>query len=1146
MALILKDRVKETTNTTGTGTVTLAGAATGFQSFSAVGNGNTTYYTITDGTDWEVGVGTYTASGTTLSRDTVFESSNGNAKVNWGAGPKDVFVTLPAEGGALPVVGQVVQSSTAPTNGTWLQTGKYYSKATYPTLATALGDVPDIGSPVVAAKAQLPVSCTFNATNRNQYLMATSGSAWVFATSGASPKFIHTLDGVTFSVVPPNANLSSVTGIWYVNNRFVATAIATNGLASLLVSTDGLSWSSRNVRTPGDTTPGTYSVAFNSGRYVISYGGAMFYSSDLITFTQATSAASAVYTKVIYANSQFVAVANSGSFINTSPDGITWTSRSAPNVQYQDVIYENSLYVAYGTISVGNLATSTDGITWTSRSVGSGTIYQVAYGGGVYVAATTGGVYSSSDGLTWTLRTSNLVAANIRAVAYIGGTFYVGTAGNGYYATSTDGTTWTVKRDTSGGQFFAFFDVNGKVVGAGNMGIVILSGGTREAYQPSFTFATSSSSVGANRSVAYNGSNQFVIVNFTGLPCSSSDGENWVGQPYPNGLAMTGSAGIDYFNGNYIIYGANSTTTTACICTSSNGTDWTVRTNPTTTGLNAAAFGASTYVVVGLGGNVFSSTDLATWTSRSAGANPFFDVIFANSIFVAVGANGACYSSPDGTTWTSRSAGGQQFNRVIWVAGSINLFIAVGLNGTIYTSPDGTTWTSRSAGSGIFRDAVYSSSLGLVAAVGDSGNIYTSSNGTTWTNRSLGDVNNNLNIVTWDGTIFLAVPFNSSNDIGFRSTDGTTWTRCYVPSGLYRLQWVGGKYIYGGNNRLLYSADSRTWVNSVQNAFRPSNLSQLQKVGNLYCTNAGFISTDGITFNRVRPLISSGIVAYDGTYYYSSIKGTGSTITVYRSTNGSDWTYLSEVGTDSSSSRSPSAWLDLLYANGKLVAFTGNVVGSTTTDSSTVYYSSDGITWTAGSFPVGGYPGTLLVTGQGVMATDGTTLLAPATTSSITYGLYKSADSGASWTAIPTQNFAPIIYSGGYWNWQSFKSPDATTVIQSSSNTYVAVNSHNGYMFNIFGNSAALWEISGNGSASYFMYNITTPGAYGLVAATKPAPIRTSDNRVLTMANLSSFPATMANPISEYPLFSYDTTTTFFVPQQVPSLASNEYIYAGA
>ena len=95
MALVVKDRVQETSTTTGTGTITLAGAVSGFQSFSAIGNGNTTYYAIVGGTEWEVGLGTYTSSGTTLSRDTVLSSSTGS-KVSFSAGTKNVFVTYPA------------------------------------------------------------------------------------------------------------------------------------------------------------------------------------------------------------------------------------------------------------------------------------------------------------------------------------------------------------------------------------------------------------------------------------------------------------------------------------------------------------------------------------------------------------------------------------------------------------------------------------------------------------------------------------------------------------------------------------------------------------------------------------------------------------------------------------------------------------------------------------------------------------------------------------------------------------------------------------------------------------------------------------------------------------------------------------------
>lgn len=99
MALVVKDRVKETSTTSGTGTLTLAGAVAGFRSFADIGNGNTTFYSIVDNNtgQWEVGIGTYTASGTTLSRDTVLSNSSGTTdKINFAANSKDVFVTYPA------------------------------------------------------------------------------------------------------------------------------------------------------------------------------------------------------------------------------------------------------------------------------------------------------------------------------------------------------------------------------------------------------------------------------------------------------------------------------------------------------------------------------------------------------------------------------------------------------------------------------------------------------------------------------------------------------------------------------------------------------------------------------------------------------------------------------------------------------------------------------------------------------------------------------------------------------------------------------------------------------------------------------------------------------------------------------------------
>lgn len=98
MALVLADRVKTVSSTTGTGTFVLGAASLGYQPFSVIGDGNQTYYVIVDPAafDWEVGVGTYRLSGNELERDVVLDSSSGGSFINFGVGAKEVFVSLPA------------------------------------------------------------------------------------------------------------------------------------------------------------------------------------------------------------------------------------------------------------------------------------------------------------------------------------------------------------------------------------------------------------------------------------------------------------------------------------------------------------------------------------------------------------------------------------------------------------------------------------------------------------------------------------------------------------------------------------------------------------------------------------------------------------------------------------------------------------------------------------------------------------------------------------------------------------------------------------------------------------------------------------------------------------------------------------------
>jgi hypothetical protein len=218
MALVLADRVKETTTTTGTGTITLLGASTGYQSFAAVGNANTTYYTIAGQTtsEWEVGIGTYTASGTTLSRDTILSSSNAGSAVTFSAGTKDVFVTYPAgrsvyvngttvtptNSGILPIAsGGTGSSSTTYASltanvsgilpGANGGTNNGFTQFSGPTTSLKTFSLPDASSTIVVQGGALGTpssgtltNCTFPTLNQN-----TTGSAATFTSTSQNSQF---------------------------------------------------------------------------------------------------------------------------------------------------------------------------------------------------------------------------------------------------------------------------------------------------------------------------------------------------------------------------------------------------------------------------------------------------------------------------------------------------------------------------------------------------------------------------------------------------------------------------------------------------------------------------------------------------------------------------------------------------------------------------------------------------------------------------------------------------------------------------------------------------------------------------------------------------------------------------------------------
>lgn len=201
MALILADRVRDTTTTTGTGTVTLSGTApNGYQTFgSGVGNGNTTYYTITGGTEWEVGIGTYTSSGTTLSRDTVLASSNSGSLVSFSAGTKDVFVTYPAgrsvQSAAPTITGLKEVKVAVSASDIDVSAGNWFTKTISGTTTFTVSNVPTTGT---AACFILDLTNGGSATvNWWSGMKWPAGTAPTLTTSGRDTLGFFTYDGGT-------------------------------------------------------------------------------------------------------------------------------------------------------------------------------------------------------------------------------------------------------------------------------------------------------------------------------------------------------------------------------------------------------------------------------------------------------------------------------------------------------------------------------------------------------------------------------------------------------------------------------------------------------------------------------------------------------------------------------------------------------------------------------------------------------------------------------------------------------------------------------------------------------------------------------------------------------------------------------------
>jgi hypothetical protein len=665
MALVLADRVQDVTLTTGTGTITLAGTPpTGFQSFAVIGNGNTTYYTIYGGNNWEVGIGTYTSIGTTLTRDTVLASSNSGNLVDFGSGEKTVFVTYPAEksvneDAAGNVNINITGSAASATRATNLAAG-------------AAGSVP-----------------YQTAANTTAFVATASG----VLIGGTTPSFSTTpvLTGTNFTAIPNAALSNSSVTIGSTAVALGATSTTLAGLVSVTLTQDP-----------------TLALQAATKQYVDTQTSAG------IHFHQPVRVESPTNLNATYSNGTDgvgATLTNAGTQAALVIDGVTLSVADRVLVYEQTDATENGIYVV---TSVGSISTnwvltrSSDANTFVSASPDG-----LSEGSTVFVQQGTTGAgetYTCTTQGTITFGTTDIVFAQISSAQ-------IYSAGTGLTLSGTQFSLTTPVATTLGGTGLTTFGATNRAIfSSGTTTLTagtlpIAAGGTAHTSYTDGQLLIGKSSDGSLEKATLTQGTGITITNGSGaitVTNSAPDqtvsltggGTTTIGGSYPNFSISS----ADQYVGTVTSVGGTGTvngltltgTVTSTGSLTLGGTLTAVSLTTAVTGVLPTANGGTNLSSFTSGGAVYatSTSALTTGTLPVASGGTGLATLTANNVLlgngtsalqaVAPGTTGNVLTS-NGTTWVSQAAAPSGPTLTATASGTLanGTTVVVNANGTV-------------------------------------------------------------------------------------------------------------------------------------------------------------------------------------------------------------------------------------------------------------------------------------------------------------------------------------------------------------------------------------------------------------------------------------------------------------------------------